>query len=355
MLLKQNWFTVEPCKQFICKHLPDSDSLLAEEAGLRCFGTWNVDSRFRRIRVPNIGDSRTTDCSVSMQFVQGFRSHDIIALLNRIISKKSGSQIASAAYSVREELIEYALADLRNFQSGEAQESLHNQLQQKKKYDFRAKMTEAVEYVQKHYEFEANSAIQDEIVMLSDFLNSKASVCFRDASLKNQFIDFQGIAHSNCIDLTIDHRPSDHQLNHDAVAYAFLHHVLDSGDLQERIINIDFESVADLTLAEDDFIHILGFEVVGMSALQMIEALKKEIDTSEERFEYICFFRYFREWARRLFYKSERRATYVRRYRHETLRFNLNRASQSLIRIRSEGGNEFRQLFALLERATSDI
>jgi hypothetical protein len=359
MLEKLNSFSYNEECQFLLKQLVSQQGARAEFNLLKGLGALTADSSFQGfpIRVPKLYPEHCTNYTVAMSNLVSIRLLDIIALLNKLILDSPQGALAEKCIMFKRKLVIHSLQSIAAFQGERIQDRLKDHLgTQIVVYDYFQKFKEAIEYLASLYKVELTTSLWKEVEYLCGVLSNRASVLFRDASLKNRIVvvlpgnseteteypDSNPGLISGCA------RPSEWPWTDISSILEMIEASEDWGRLEQRIYDIDFESSYALTVPQDDYLHILCSEAVGFDYGEMLQNLDDYQVKDETLCNYILLFRFFREWVRRLFYRHERPALFGMRYRYETIEHHFNIAFDALLRLRRDSPQYLGEVYALM-------
>jgi hypothetical protein len=357
MLEKLNAFVRCPEKPVMLKHVVDRQGAEAEVGTLMELNSMAVDSSIFSLKVPALYPGRCTLYSVAMAELTGIRLLDTLALVNEMTEGPSTDGVARRASQLKDRLVENSLEGIALFQSDQVQDRLRRRLGTLVAvYDYSGKLIEALEYVQALYfgKMELDLDILEEVDELCRILSGRAKVIFRDGSLKNRMVVLPQPKLSGGISVLEDgrgvsacFRPSEQPWTDPGPILDMIRRV-DVASLMKQIYDVDFESSFCLTVPSDDYFHVLLSEVVGFNYEESMEYLEEHRVEDRDISNHMLFFRFFREWARRLFYKYERPEIFPWRYLYETVEHYYSVAFEALQRLRQDSAGSFDSVYALM-------
>lgn len=240
----------------------------------------------------------------------------------------------------------WALQSVQTWQSPDIQQALREQFSQPlTKYKFTQKFTESVKSVWDCLNLPIDSAVLSDVQKIGQRLEDRAIILFRDATLKNQILEVGAF-----VDLSLFSRDkiseyfpmANNQWFDPDMALKLLEQVPDIiswKQISDHIWHVDFEMASMLTTPEDDFIHILGLEILCYDYNKIIKIITEYLpDEQPERFHETTVFRFFRGWARRLAYAYNCCDVYISRYRHESLDHYYNLALTAITHLQENLG-----------------
>lgn len=341
MLEKLNSIEYDTENRTVRKCVTSNQEAKSEKACLAVLAQTGLGEGKRAINVPRLYNDESSEYTVCMEYVPGIRVYDLVALLNQIIRLCPDKRTVSRAYTTKHDLIGAAIRMVLQFQT----EGVQNALKQTAgvpvaAYDFKGKITEAINYLQMWSDIELGSTLLDEAEHIADFLSQRACVAFRDATLKNFIVklpatdskvrDYREITKPEGDYL----RPANWQWTDTSSIVTILDQLSASDELIKCMYSIDFESAYSLTTKQDDFLHLFTLEVTGISYDVMQRFVERQLGVGEEELNYAIVLRCLRDGTRRLFYKCERPSIFSTRYFHETVEHLLLVALEAVERLR---------------------
>jgi hypothetical protein len=357
MLEKLNYFVYNAEYQFLGKQLIDKNGARAEKNVLQKVSDISGISCEFPFRVPTLNPEFCSLYSVAMSHHRGIRLLDCISLLNAI-PQSLGCSASLIAF--KDQLLENSIKSVRFFQDRRVQSHLKKDLDSNViVYDYLGKFEEAVEYVaQVNNMTEFLSSMAEDVEKVCKILSRRATMLFRDASLKNRLLIIpqkiidQGYAISDSLGGYAPNgmRPSERPCTDTELILRLADQAENFSKLVYQIYDIDFESTCALTVPQDDYFHILLSEAAGLSYEKAMQYLKEYELDNESLCNHILLFRFFREWARRLFYYHERPFIFERRYRYETIDHYFNTAINALERLQNGSSGYLSGLYSFMSQ-----
>lgn len=334
-LRKRNRVLVHADQLSVIKKTIDSKSALSEKTALQVLHLYGAKCT-PKFQTPEPSPGKTNWACVQMQRKVGVRVHDFVATVNEIIRDSMNDEQRCQAEEFKKKIFEWALCDVGTWQSKTVQKPLHKAFDKGiSTYDFVTKFEEAIKYV-----CPPSKAVLGEMEQIGKRLSDRATVFLRDATLKNQILEFTGplTPSYHLKDEIYDYYPTaDTQWFDRDLAIFVLNQIpqkISWDQLRDHIWHVDFELASQLTTREDDYIHILILELFSHRYDQIIETLVEQLPLEKtEHFHETILFRCFRGWARRLAYSRECHNAFTTRYRHESRSHYYNlmqEASQNL-------------------------
>lgn len=269
---------------------------------------------------------------VRMRAIKGIRVHDLLVTLRDVAARPPDARVAASATSLATKLREWALAAVDVWQSSTTQDALlHSLGGMVRPYPFDTRFAEALDFVAGQHPSICGSDVRADCSKVAARLVEAANtgVLFRDATLKNQVFaldDDLGTASARKLQFR---RPADVQWRDADVVVRLLQETGEARNweiLADRIWQLDFESAFLLTNRTDDYIHVLGLDVIDWTLDDIAGEVARRADCPPELTYLTALFRGFRGWVRRVGYLLRRPDVYATRYRYERLEHPLELA-----------------------------
>jgi hypothetical protein len=285
-----------------------------------------------------------------MERKSGVRVHDFIATLNELGETK-GSVWEGRVSEVRTKMMEWAIEDVQLWHTESIQQSLRREFREVKPYDFVGKLWEAIEYIWScsRSPTPVGAEVRRDAITFGRALEQRSFLLLRDASLKNQLLDFNGWARpdtSPSEDSCTPFPGADAQWFDSRIAERIVSMIpgqISWHDMRKRIWHVDFELACRTTSPEDDLIHVLAMEIFALGYDKTIERLGELLPNQPNRhFHEMMLFRCFRAWVRRLWYSRQAHSTYMSRYRHESMDYYYRLARSAAEQLNGHLGDNLR-------------
>ncbi len=327
-LRKRNRVTVDAYQLSVTKSTTDSTTAQSERIALRILNRQGPKCN-PKYQVPVIINEKPEWNHIHIQRKVGVRVFDFVATVNESIRRGMNEEQIRRAEELKEHVLNWALSDVRTWQSPIIQEPLQQAFGQAlKPYEFTSRFLEAVSYVWNclYPTKPLNQAILSEVQQLGQRLRDRSVITLRDATLKNQILELPELLDASSVqrEVNYDYYPTaDDQWFDPDTAIWMLKHIPDRISwerMRRHIWHVDFELASRLTTPEDDYIHVLAMEVFKFDYDQIIRTISENLPAEDSiRFHETMLIRCYRAWARRLAYAHERPDVFAARYRHESL------------------------------------
>jgi len=332
-LQKMNQVAVDERSHVALKRTMGWESASAERKVLQTLGARDIAVfKVPAYEDPDGGGRSLPWAPVQMRAIKGIRVHDLLVTLRDVAARPPDTSVAESALSLTAKLREWALAAVDEWQSPATQNALlHTLGDMVRPYPFDIRFAEALDFVASQQPSICGSDVRADCAKVAARLVDTAStgVLFRDATLKNQVFALDedlGVASVRKLKFR---RPADVQWRDADVIVRLLRATGDARNVEtlaDRIWQLDFESAFLLTNRTDDYVHVLGLDVIDWTLNDIVREVARRANCPPELTCLTALFRGFRGWARRVGYLLRRPDVYATRYRYERLHHPLELA-----------------------------